>query len=134
MAVLRPNWVVLMVFYWSKYAPNRIGVFGAWLFGLLVDVVVGTPLGLHAFCLCGVVLVVLRTESRLRIQEDRREYLVLGFAITSIEILKAMVLYLSLDVSIKFSTVAGSVLASLIFWLPLRELLQFVRRRLVEQL
>ena len=132
MEAFRPDWVVLAIFYWSKYAPNRIGVFGAWLLGLLVDVVVGTPLGLNAFCLCGVVFVVLRTESRLRIQEDSREYLVLGFAITSVAILKAIVMYLVLDVSIRFFSIAGFVLGSLIFWLPLREALQLVRRRFVE--
>lgn len=52
---LRPDWMIAVLFYWSFAAYERTGVVEAWLLGLVVDVLVGDPLGLNGACMAGAV-------------------------------------------------------------------------------
>ncbi|MEO5332000.1 MAG: rod shape-determining protein MreD [Magnetococcus sp. YQC-5] len=47
-SVFRPDLVLICLFYWRLYRADRCGPILAFLTGLLVDVLSGTPLGLHA--------------------------------------------------------------------------------------
>ncbi|MBF0191395.1 MAG: rod shape-determining protein MreD [Magnetococcales bacterium] len=47
-SVFRPDLVLIGLFYWRLYRPDRCGPILALLSGLLVDVVSGAPLGLNA--------------------------------------------------------------------------------------
>ena len=44
----RPEFVALIVVYWSMYAPQYFGVASVWLCGLLLDIVELSPLGHNA--------------------------------------------------------------------------------------
>ena len=48
LAWLRPAWALLAVCYWSMAISRPLGVFGAWMAGLIFDAVAATPLGLNA--------------------------------------------------------------------------------------
>ena len=48
MAALNPDWVLLVLIYWSLAIPERVGIFHAWTFGLLTDVLTGRMLGQYA--------------------------------------------------------------------------------------
>ncbi|MBF0627404.1 MAG: rod shape-determining protein MreD [Magnetococcales bacterium] len=48
-SVFRPDLVLICLFYWRLYRPDRCGPILALLAGLLVDVISGAPLGLNAF-------------------------------------------------------------------------------------
>ncbi|MBN2689252.1 MAG: rod shape-determining protein MreD [Gammaproteobacteria bacterium] len=41
-------WLIIMVFYWSLNAPQIFSVGSAFIVGLLLDSLFGSPLGLHA--------------------------------------------------------------------------------------
>jgi len=43
-----PDWVLLVLIYWSLTLPERVGVFSGWLVGLFVDVLTGRLLGQYA--------------------------------------------------------------------------------------
>lgn len=45
---LRPDWVAMIVVYWVIALPQRVGIGTAWLAGISVDVLLGSPLGQHA--------------------------------------------------------------------------------------
>jgi rod shape-determining protein MreD len=45
---LRPDLVALLILYWSLREPRRMGGWGPFVMGLLVDVADGTTLGLHS--------------------------------------------------------------------------------------
>lgn len=51
----RPDWVLLVVIYWTLTCPDEIGVGIAWLVGLLLDILLASMLGEHAlaFALVG---------------------------------------------------------------------------------
>lgn len=44
----RPGWIVLVLLYWVITFPQWIGIVTGWCVGLLVDVLLGAPLGAHA--------------------------------------------------------------------------------------
>jgi rod shape-determining protein MreD len=48
LAAFNPDWVLLTLIYWSLAVPERVGIFHAWTFGLLTDVLTGRLLGQYA--------------------------------------------------------------------------------------
>lgn len=44
----RPDWVGLVLIYWCMATPERVNVGAAWVLGLILDVLYGSILGLHA--------------------------------------------------------------------------------------
>lgn len=45
---VNPDWVLLMLIYWTLMLPYRKGVFTAWSIGILTDVLMGRTLGEYA--------------------------------------------------------------------------------------
>ena len=43
-----PQWLLLVVFYYLIFAPEKTGLVYAWFWGLLLDVALNTYLGTHA--------------------------------------------------------------------------------------
>jgi len=45
--IWKPTFVLLTLIYWNMALPDRIGIMAALLFGILVDLIQGSLLGLH---------------------------------------------------------------------------------------
>lgn len=43
----RPEWLSLVLIYWAIHLPNRVGLTHAVIWGLLLDLLEATPLGMH---------------------------------------------------------------------------------------
>ena len=65
-AAFNPDWVLLTLIYWSLAAPERVGIFHAWTFGLLADVLTGRLLGQYALAYSLVIFICLKLHKRLR--------------------------------------------------------------------
>lgn len=78
----RPEWLGLVVFYWTFRAPAQVGILLAWLFGLLLDVLEATPLGVNAMAMGLIAFLVLTVHQRLRMfpipQQCAMVFLLLG--------------------------------------------------------
>ena len=66
MAAFNPDWVLLVLIYWSLAIPDRVGIFHAWIFGLLTDVLTGRLLGQYALAYSLVVYICIKLHKRLR--------------------------------------------------------------------
>ena len=66
-SAFRPDWVVLVMIYWSLMTPGRLGLFSAFFLGLLLDTLSGALLGQHALALLVVSYVVQRFHLRIRV-------------------------------------------------------------------
>lgn len=62
----RPEWVALVLIYWILALPERMGIGIAWLLGIALDILEGTPLGQNAFALAAIAYLVLILYQRLR--------------------------------------------------------------------
>jgi len=66
MAAFNPDCVLLALIYWSLAVPERVGIFHAWAFGLLTDVLTGRLLGQYALAYSLVIYLCLNLHKRLR--------------------------------------------------------------------
>jgi rod shape-determining protein MreD len=62
----RPYWVGLVMIYWSLETTETINLGMAFLIGLLLDLITGSLMGLHALSLVVLVYLVQRFRARLR--------------------------------------------------------------------
>lgn len=65
--ILRPEWVAMVVIYWSMALPNRVGLGVSWFAGLIVDVIRDSLLGQHALALVVVAFLTIRLHQRIRV-------------------------------------------------------------------
>ena len=63
----RPDWVALVLIYWTMMLPQNYSVGTAWLVGLLLDVAQGTLLGQHALALVVIIFVTTRFHLLMRV-------------------------------------------------------------------
>lgn len=62
----RPDWVALTLIYWCVAAPQRVNVGTGWMLGLVLDVLYGSLLGLHALAKSVIAYVAVRLHLKLR--------------------------------------------------------------------
>lgn len=62
----RPEWVVLVLFYWTVALPERVGIGTAWVLGILLDLLEGSLLGMNALSLTLVAYISLLSYQRVR--------------------------------------------------------------------
>lgn len=65
--IYRPNWVALILIYWSMALPGRVGLWFAFFTGLLVDTALGTLLGQHTLGLVIVMFINMNFYQRIRV-------------------------------------------------------------------
>ncbi|NNF52510.1 MAG: rod shape-determining protein MreD [Gammaproteobacteria bacterium] len=63
----RPDWLALMVIYWSLALPRKFGIGSAWTAGLALDALTGTLLGQHALGLSLIAFISLKFHLRIRV-------------------------------------------------------------------
>ena len=64
---LRPEFVVIVLIYWSIALPERIGVGTGWSVGLVLDVLTDALLGQHALTLALVTFLAIKLHQRIRV-------------------------------------------------------------------
>lgn len=63
----RPSWMLMTIIYWTMALPSRVGIIWAWIFGLIIDVSLGTHLGVHGCTYAITAYLVLSLSNRLRL-------------------------------------------------------------------
>ncbi len=66
-SAFRPDWVALIMIFWTMTVPRRISVGVAWFVGIFVDVSQGTLLGQHALALCAIAYVTVKFHLLMRV-------------------------------------------------------------------
>ena len=66
-APYRPDWVPIVLIFWSLMAPERVGLLTAFAMGLALDTLSGALLGQHALAMVTVVYMSIRFHLRIRV-------------------------------------------------------------------
>ena len=66
-AAFRPDWVAVVLLYWSLISPRRYGLLTAFFMGLALDTLSGALLGQHSLALLTIVYLSERFHLRIRV-------------------------------------------------------------------
>ncbi|WP_076417150.1 MULTISPECIES: rod shape-determining protein MreD [Colwelliaceae] len=62
----RPDWVLVVLIYWCLALPSRVNVITAWIIGFILDVLLGSILGVHAAALAISVFIIAENFQKIR--------------------------------------------------------------------
>lgn len=62
----RPDWVLVVLLYWCLALPSRVNVISAWVLGFILDVLLGSTLGVHAGAMAIAVYIVAGNFQKIR--------------------------------------------------------------------
>jgi len=62
----RPDWVLIVLIYWCMALPGRVNIITAWVMGFLLDVLLGSVLGVHAAAMAIAVYIVAENFQKIR--------------------------------------------------------------------
>lgn len=124
----RPDWVALVLLYWTIALPHRINIGTAWVVGFLLDILLGTILGVHALALSVVVFVTASNFQKLRNFSVWQQSLLIGVFLILYHIIIFWMNRFLLDVNLSADQMYP-VVTSTIFWLWLFPVLRGYRRK-----
>ncbi len=119
----RPEWVVMTLIYWAMALPQRVSIGVAWLTGLVMDVVTGGILGIHAFAYALVIYLV----GRLHLQIRQYPLWQQAFIILSLVFLVHFIVMLSAPINFSWNHWL-TVLSSTLVWPIVYAVLRKMRR------
>lgn len=121
--LLRPEWVLLAVFYWGVERPDRVPMVFVWLLGLVLDVLQGSPLGVNGLCLAATVFIAWSFYERLRMYSRLQQAIVIFFLTLGLECVKNIAAALVQDAPISVTLVVPAVVTMLV-WPLVAELIR----------
>lgn len=62
----RPDWLILIIFYWVMAVPHRVSMGHAFVLGVLFDLLLGSTLGMHAILFSVLAYIVALNYQRFR--------------------------------------------------------------------
>ncbi|AFI85616.1 rod shape-determining protein MreD [Methylophaga nitratireducenticrescens] len=119
----RPEWVAMTLIYWAMALPQRVSIGIAWFTGLVMDVITGGLLGVHAFAYALVIYLVGRLHLQLRQYPLWQQ----AFTILSLIFLVHFIVMLSAPVNVTWNHWL-TVLTSTLVWPFVYAVLRKLRR------
>lgn len=126
---LRPDWVLLVLAYWTLALPHRVNVGVAFINGLVLDILLGTSLGVHSFAMSITIFVLAANYQRLRNYSLLQQALVIGILAALYHLVIFWLQHLLTDIYFVFEYLKP-VATSMLIWLWLFPLLRKIRRQL----
>ncbi|CEK10292.1 rod shape-determining protein MreD [Legionella hackeliae] len=112
---LRPPWVLMLVLYLQFFLPGYFNVVILLIIGLILDVLLATVLGEHAFALSVVTWIASNKERRFNFFSMGQQMALIGFFCLLYQML-IMMMELVLGYHISFLMCVGSAAISMILW------------------
>ena len=124
----QPPWVLLVLVFWLSVSPNSLGFGVLWCIGLVQDLLLATPLGLHAFLFILVGFLLIKMISQLP-QYPLWQQLATIAGIVLLQALVQWLVLLVLGQSVNFGYLLLPVLTSCLVWPVMFRLMYGVWRR-----
>ena len=136
--IIKPTFVLLTLIYWNMALPDRVGIVAALSFGIFVDLIEGSLLGLHGILFVLITYVCQRFFYQFRVSPLWQQSFILFFlfilykqvfAIDFLNINENLINYS--DNTYLLNSLLFASLSALI-WSPLLLILRYYRRRWVK--
>ena len=123
----RPDWVLIVLVYWSLALPNRVNIVTAWVMGFLLDVLLGSVLGVHAAAMALAVYIAAVNYQKIRNFSLWQQAFIVGVLAALYHLLVFWMQRLLTDV-VFLPSYLYPVLTSVVLWPWMFLLLRKVRR------
>ena len=123
-----PEWILLVLIYWSIAIPSINKLIIAFLLGFLVDIVLGQVLGISSLFYVILIYIVLRLYNSLRYMTIAQQSFIIFFLI----IIKQHLLvwaYIIIDKTIEYQAILIGSFISALVWPLIFFALRYVRRK-----
>ncbi len=130
--LFRPDWPLLVLTYWVLALPHRISIGTAFVFGFLVDVMVGTILGVNALGYSVVAFIVAANYAKIRNFSILQQSLLIGLIFAFYHLLIFWLSHFLTGVSFRMAYL-WPVLTSMALWPYIFLFLRRFRRKLKMQ-
>ena len=124
----RPDWVLVVLAYWTMALPHRVNVGVAFLSGVALDILLGTPLGVHSLVLCLCVYILAANYQRLRNYSVWQQCIVIGLLSAFYHLVSFWLLHLINDIFFRYDYMLP-VITSMVIWPWVFWLLRKLRRQ-----
>jgi rod shape-determining protein MreD len=125
----RPDWSLLVLMYWTMALPHRVSVGTACFVGFIVDVLVGTVLGVNALAFAVVIFVVAQHHLKIRNFSVLQQALLLGLLLAMYQLLLFWLSHFLTGVYFRpqylWPVLTGMLMWPWLFWLLRRYRRQF---------
>jgi len=123
----RPDWVLIVTIYWSMALPNKVNIYTAWILGFILDVLLGSVLGVHAAAMTVVIYISAANYQKIRNFSLWQQALIVGVLVALYNLLNFWMEHFLTNVPFLISYLYP-VLTALIVWPWAFLLLRKIRR------
>lgn len=131
-AHMRPEWLILVWYFWLIFQSERCNLIVIFVIGLIVDVMLNEPLGLNSLLLISLQYVSLLGLRLLDQGVALRSTIMLFVLVLMATFIKSLVLLVAVDIELSFLALISPALATTVIWLPLIPLLNTESSQLTE--
>lgn len=124
----RPDWVFLVLAYWALAVPTRVNVGVAFINGMILDILLGTTLGVHSLAMSLVIFILVANYQRLRNYSVWQQAIIIGLLSALYHLVIFWTQHLLTDIFFLFDYLKP-VLSTTLFWLWVFYVLRKLRRQ-----
>ena len=124
----KPPILLLILIYWSLAFPTVISLTYAFTTGLIMDVLLITPIGYNALCFTVTIYLILLYYPQIRLQSSWNKMVSLLIILIPYFIMSTAINNL-LNINYNIFNVILSIIISIIIWPTLFKMLRFVRQK-----
>jgi len=125
----RPDWVLIVLMYWCMALPTHVNVITAWVMGFLLDVLLGSVLGVHAAAMAVTVFIMANNFQKIRNFSLWQQSLIIGVLATLYHLIVFWLQRTLIDVTF-LTSYLYPVITSIVLWPWVFLLLRKARRHL----
>ena len=127
---IKPPILLLILIYWSLAFPNQVNLTYAFIYGLIMDVLLIMPLGYNALCYTITIFLILLYYPQIRLQSSLNKMLSLLLILIPF-FLMSTIGNNFLKINYNLFDVLTSIFISIIIWPALFNMLRFVRQKYI---
>jgi rod shape-determining protein MreD len=128
MKIIQPYWLAMIIIYWSIEAPKQCGLFSAFFYSILLDVLYGSLFGKHGFSMVAMVFLISKIHKRLKMTSFWQLTLMVGALLLNDAFIRVVIDWISNNRQ-SISVNLWPVITSILLWPWFKYFLDRIRHK-----